>query len=90
MIIVDNSSQMSLFCSAVVEITLAEIRPMNNNQTKPDETRRSAAARTELAVDARQISSTELLAGRREVLIAHEGELCRLRLTRSNELILHK
>lgn len=36
------------------------------------------------------ISSRELLQGAREVLIDHEGETYRLRLTRNGKLILHK
>lgn len=36
------------------------------------------------------ISSRELLQGAREVLIDHEGEMYRLRLTRNGKLILHK
>lgn len=40
--------------------------------------------------DARLLQSVELFAGQREVLIAHGQEVYRLRLTRSNKLILHK
>jgi hemin uptake protein HemP len=36
------------------------------------------------------LSSTELLQGRREVLIRHGEEMYRLRLTRNGKLILHK
>lgn len=36
------------------------------------------------------ISSRQLLQGAREVLIEHEGETYRLRLTRNGKLILHK
>jgi hemin uptake protein HemP len=36
------------------------------------------------------LSSDELLAGRREVLISHQGEFYRLRVTRQGKLILHK
>ncbi len=38
----------------------------------------------------RLIHSDELLAGAQEVLIEHEGQTYRLRLTRSGKLILHK
>lgn len=38
----------------------------------------------------RTISSSELLAGDKEILIDHEGETYRLRLTRNGKLILHK
>ncbi|WP_131111024.1 hemin uptake protein HemP [Sulfuricystis thermophila] len=36
------------------------------------------------------IDSRELFAGRKEILIRHEGEIYRLRLTRQNKLILTK
>lgn len=36
------------------------------------------------------IRSEELLAGSEEVLIEHEGQTYRLRVTRSGKLILHK
>ena len=36
------------------------------------------------------VSSKELLKGRRELLIAHQGEVYRLRLTRQDKLIFHK
>ena len=36
------------------------------------------------------VRSEELLRGRDEVLIDHQGSLYRLRLTRSGKLILHK
>ena len=38
----------------------------------------------------RLIHSQELFAGAQEVLIEHEGQTYRLRLTRSGKLILHK
>lgn len=38
----------------------------------------------------RLISSDEILAGSEEVLIVHEGQTYRLRVTRSGKLILHK
>lgn len=38
----------------------------------------------------RLVRSEELFSGQREVLIAHGQEVYRLRLTRSNKLILHK
>jgi hemin uptake protein HemP len=38
----------------------------------------------------RMIRSEELLAGKLEVLIEHDGQTYRLRLTRSGKLILHK
>lgn len=38
----------------------------------------------------REITSTEILRGAREVLIRHGDETYRLRLTRNGKLILHK
>lgn len=40
--------------------------------------------------ESRLLQSEDLFSGRREILIAHGQELYRLRLTRSNKLILHK
>lgn len=39
---------------------------------------------------ATMLTSEQLLAGQREVLIRHAGEVYRLRLTRSGKLILQK
>jgi hemin uptake protein HemP len=41
-------------------------------------------------VPARVIESTELLQGQREVVIVHQGEHYRLRLTRNDRLVLYK
>lgn len=38
----------------------------------------------------RELDSTELLRGEKEVLIRHAGEIYRLRLTRNDKLILQK
>lgn len=38
----------------------------------------------------RVISSRELLQGQREVVIEHQGEYYRLRLTRNDRLVLYK
>ncbi len=38
----------------------------------------------------RTIPSTELLQGQREVVIVHQGEHYRLRLTRNDRLVLYK
>lgn len=38
----------------------------------------------------RSVSSRELLGGERELLIDHEGQIYRLRVTRNGKLILHK
>lgn len=40
--------------------------------------------------EARVLQSEDLFSGHREILIAHGQEVYRLRLTRSNKLILHK
>jgi hemin uptake protein HemP len=36
------------------------------------------------------VTSNQLFAGRQELLIVHEGDVYRLRITRSNKLILTK
>lgn len=57
-------------------------RPEKTDQSEPDQTP---------APDSRRlIPSDELLAGSQEVLIMHEGQTYRLRVTRSGKLILHK
>ena len=38
----------------------------------------------------RLVRSIDLLGGEREILIEHDGQVYRLRLTRSGKLILHK
>ena len=44
-----------------------------------------------ITIDApRILESRDLLAGRQEILIRHQGELYRLRLTRNDKLILNK
>ena len=40
--------------------------------------------------EARVIAARDLFDGRREILIEHEGECYRLRITRRNRLILQK
>jgi hemin uptake protein HemP len=42
------------------------------------------------AADSRRLDSRALLGSRRELLIQHNGELYRLRLTRAGKLILTK
>lgn len=42
------------------------------------------------APEQKTLRSSEIFVGTREVLIAHGEEFYRLRLTRSNKLILHK
>lgn len=48
------------------------------------------SAATQADTDARRLDSHTLLAGERELLINHNGELYRLRLTRAGKLILTK
>ncbi|HTU26438.1 MAG TPA: hemin uptake protein HemP [Pirellulales bacterium] len=45
---------------------------------------------SKLPAPQRRISSSDLLAGDREILIDHQGETYRLSVTRSGKLILHK
>lgn len=58
-----------------------------NTPDKPKPSEPNAEADAE---NRRLIRSEELLLGAQEVLIEHEGQTYRLRLTRSGKLILHK
>lgn len=61
--------------------------------SQPQSSRRSAPSPSTAQpadADARQFDSHALLRGERELLINHNGELYRLRLTRSGKLILTK
>ena len=49
-----------------------------------------AGAKTGAAASPPQVSGQSLFAGKREVIIDHEGERYRLRITASNKLILIK
>lgn len=57
-------------------------RPEDPAQPEPDKTPSPDSRRS--------IPSEELLAGSPEVLIVHDGQTYRLRVTRSGKLILHK
>lgn len=59
--------------------------PDSNPGEPPARPPEPAAIRSDLS-----IPSGELLKGRREVLIQHEGETYRLRVTKNGKLILHK
>lgn len=62
-------------------------RSRMNAQEKPPEPNPDRDSQS----DSRKlIRSDELLAGSEEVLIEHEGQTYRLRVTRSGKLILHK
>jgi hemin uptake protein HemP len=63
---------------------LAVNTPENPSKSNPDEPLHPHPETLRL------IRSEELLAGAHEVLIEHEGQTYRLRLTRSGKLILHK
>ncbi len=54
--------------------------PSHDKPTPKDETQ----------VACKTISAEELFDGEREILIEHEGEIYRLRITRRNKLILQK
>lgn len=60
---------------------------MNQSTERPHDD--SQASDHEKQAPAR-LCSKDLLQGRREVLIEHEAELYRLRVTRNGKLILHK
>ena len=59
------------------------------NPQKPDPSRPREPGHADFE-SRRAIRSEELLAGAQEVLIEHEGQTYRLRLTRRGKLILHK
>jgi hemin uptake protein HemP len=54
------------------------------------EQNRESSQGSELPFKERVLQSADLFQGRREVLILHEGEAYRLRLTKNGKLILHK
>jgi hemin uptake protein HemP len=64
--------------------------PMTETPPVPADSRPMDVLPTGPLADARMLQSEELFSGRREILIAHGQEIYRLRLTRSNKLILHK
>ena len=58
--------------------------PVSGQESKPVESR--AQHRSDAAV----LDSRDLLRGQQEVRIQHDGQIYRLRLTRTGKLILHK
>lgn len=54
------------------------------------ESRPSAGMRADVHHHRTPLNSADLLAGRREVVIDHDGELYRLRHTKNGKLILNK
>ena len=54
------------------------------------EKKRESSQAAKLPFKERVLQSADLFQGRREVLILHEGETYRLRLTKNDKLILHK
>ena len=63
---------------------------MMTERTSDDVPEPEKAPEPELRGPARQIPSAELLQGQREVVIVHQGEHYRLRLTRNDRLVLYK
>lgn len=61
---------------------------MSQNDEAPESLKKQDAQQS--IQQAGIVSSAELLDGRRELLISHQGEVYRLRLTRQDKLILHK
>lgn len=53
--------------------------------SKPDEPRNPPRAGAD-----KRLSTEDLFHGKKEILIDHEGEVYRLRITRRNKLILQK
>lgn len=49
-----------------------------------------ASADSDTPAEGPVVSSAELLAGKRELLIQHGDDIYRLRITRNGKLILHK
>ena len=63
---------------------------MQDNSTPPAPQIGQQVAASPAADDTRTISSDELFAGARVVLIQHADEIYRLMITRNNRLILQK
>lgn len=59
---------------------------MSNKHRQPDATVETTRSDTSVTC----LSSQQLFAGKQEVLIQHNGQLYRLRITRQNKLILTK
>lgn len=57
------------------------------NETKPDHTRPPVAAQTNIE---KRVAFSEIAGDANEVLIEHDGQTYRLRLTRNGKLILNK
>ena len=65
-----------------------ESKPQAAGQPVP--TRPETAGRRLAVAVAAQLDSRTLFAGQREIVIAHDGQLYRLRITQRNKLILTK
>lgn len=63
---------------------------MTSGQTDPIPTRPSPPTETHAPSTLRVLRSEDLFLGSHEILIDHEGEQYRLRLTRNGKLILQK
>ena len=66
---------------------MTEKRPEAN--TMPDSSVQETTGRTNEGLP-RMVNSGDLLAGKRELLIQHRGDIYRLLLTRNGKLILQK
>jgi hemin uptake protein HemP len=66
------------------------LEPHTPAQTTPLPPASPPAGRSEGVAAGRTLKSEEILAGHREVLILHQGEVYRLRVTRRGKLILQK
>ena len=63
---------------------------MNNKETPGSLANREGLPSREHGPTGRRVSSRELLAGKRELVIEHSGEEYRLRITSKGKLILTK
>ncbi len=62
-----------------------------NSEIPPDPTREGPSkADTPSSLPGARLNSSEMFRGRKEIQIEHEGEIYRLRVTRSGKLILTK
>lgn len=62
----------------------------SRNEIKPSETPTSAGGERRIRMIENRVDSRELFVDTREIMIAHGGDIYRLRLTAQNKLILTK
>jgi hemin uptake protein HemP len=62
----------------------------SRNEIKPSESPTSSGGERSIRVIENRVDSRELFVATREIMIAHGGDIYRLRLTAQNKLILTK